>query len=57
MIAGGSAPGFWSRIDADPDRVEICVGERTVGDAPGYHMLPLQGKRPLFRQSLTSNSR
>jgi len=53
--AGGSAHGSWSRIAADPVRVapqprrcdpyrvEMCVGERTVGDAPGSHMLPLQG--------------
>jgi hypothetical protein len=54
MIAGGSAPGYWPRIDFDPERVaplhcmcdpfrvELC-GESTVGDAPGYHRLPLQG--------------
>jgi hypothetical protein len=55
MIAVGIAPGYWSKIDfdpvrvahstlrCDPDRVEMYVGERTMGAAPGYHMLPLQG--------------
>jgi hypothetical protein len=53
VIAGGSAHGYWSRIDADPvrvaharlrcdpDRVGLCWREQTGGDAPGYHMYPL----------------
>jgi len=56
MIAGGSAHGSFnttqfdparvahSRLRCDPFRVGVYSGPVTGGDAPGYHMLPLQGK-------------
>jgi hypothetical protein len=55
MRAVGSAPGYWSRIETDPEGVahsrlkcdpfRVWMGwrEHTVGVAQGYHLLPFQG--------------